>query len=417
MGSLFRGWPKDRIAQIYLDDSEPDQAVCSNSRHLEIEDLRMPRWLRRRIAQRRQPGVTRRSATETPASNNGDRRLRRTVEDTLKKTFLSYARWASYPVSADLDGWIKAFRPDLIYSTLEHPHVISLVKDISRKYGVSVVPHFMDDWIAGNLPHSDGVLDHYVWRRAKRQAFGLMRTARARLAIGEQMAVEYKRRYGYEFYPFMNCVDLDARPVVERELEVRSVFRFGCVGALHSTRPISLRQVANALMDASKEGIVAEIVIYQNPSGKGVPDDLLSGSLVRLSSSEEDALLGTAAADLDAFLHLDTFDPDHVPYFRYSLSAKIPWYLASGIPVFAYGPRDIASIRYLEEQCCALIVDHQSSEILGQEMRRFITDKDLRTQLGERARSVAVMYHDAHIVRERFRRVLASAVGASQQEN
>ena len=50
MGSLFRGWPKDRIAQIYLDDSEPDQAVCSNSRHLEIEDLRMPRWLRRRIA-------------------------------------------------------------------------------------------------------------------------------------------------------------------------------------------------------------------------------------------------------------------------------------------------------------------------------------------------------------------------------
>jgi hypothetical protein len=63
------------------------------------------------------------------------------------------------------------------------------------------------------------------------------------------------------------------------------------------------------------------------------------------------------------------------------------------------------------------VVDHQSPEALGQEMSRFIMDKDSRTQTGERARCVPVMYHDAHTVRERFRRVLASAVGASQQEN
>ena len=58
MGNLFRGWPLDRIAQIYCDDAEPDVTVCPRSWRLEFEDVPMARRLRRRVASRRsEPGV------------------------------------------------------------------------------------------------------------------------------------------------------------------------------------------------------------------------------------------------------------------------------------------------------------------------------------------------------------------------
>ncbi len=414
MGNLFRGWPADKLAQIFIDDSEPDRAVCANSFHLGLEDLPMPICLRPFIARHKGIVIKSRAAGETTAGYSAFAgRLRGMVRTFAKRCFSSYAKLASFAISPSLDSWITAFAPELIYSNLESPYVISLVTRVSRKYGLNVAPHFMDDWIAASSRREDGILGRYVRWRARKQSLTILTKAKVRLAIGEKMALEYKRRYGYTFHPFMNCVDLDARPVVKVRADTQKCFRFGCVGALHLGRADSLRQIGFALGNLRKEGMDTEIVIYQNQKGRGVPRDLLSGTLIRLSSVEEDQLLGGETAQLDAFLHLDTFDPNQAAYFIYSLSAKIPWCLAAGLPVFAYGPPNIASIRYLTDQHCALVITEQSPEVLGSGLRRFIQDKDLRAQLGHKARNVAAMHHDSSAVKERFRCALDNALLAS----
>jgi hypothetical protein len=315
-----------------------------------------------------------------------------------------------------LDGWIKAFRPDLIYSTLEGPHVISLVEDVSRKYGVNVVPHFMDDWIVRILPHGDGILADWVRRRATGQALAVLSSAPARLVIGAAMATEYRERYGCVFEPFMNCVEPTAVSAGSRQVKNGVTFRFAYTGGLHLGRWDVLREIGQVLVSLTSPGTKAVIDVYAPHAPSETASTLLNEAAIRYCGHVQPDQVQQLVADYDGLLHVESFADHVMAYTRLSISTKIPQYLSSGTAIFAYGPRDLASMQYLECNDCGLVVSDQSPGVLGQELRRFIRDRDLRTQLGARARSVAVMYHDAHTVRERFRRVLANAVGRRQKE-
>ena len=124
---------------------------------------------------------------------------------------------------------------------------------------------------------------------------------------------------------------------------------------------------------------------------------------------EIEALLETADGRIDAFLHVDTFDPTASAYLRYSLSAKVPWYLAAGAPLFAYGSPELGTLRFLAEHRCAAVVGERDPRSLSDRLREFIQDGAARGRLGGQARLVAAERFDARLQRDAFREVLAAA--------
>jgi glycosyltransferase involved in cell wall biosynthesis len=119
-------------------------------------------------------------------------------------------------------------------------------------------------------------------------------------------------------------------------------------------------------------------------------------------------------AQADALLLPVNFDAATVRYIRYSMPTKVPAYLFSGTPILAYGPAQVAQIRYAKECDWALVVEQQGVAPLAAGLRRLLADGALRGRLSENARRTARERHDALRVRTQFQGLLAQAASGGR---
>jgi hypothetical protein len=107
-------------------------------------------------------------------------------------------------------------------------------------------------------------------------------------------------------------------------------------------------------------------------------------------------------------IHVETFDKDFRLRLMYSVSTKIADSLASGVPLFAYGPEDIASMKHLiNNECAACVTDKKS---LFSQLTRVLMDEKYSNQLRRKAMSVVSQKHFASDNGDLLRRVLTLCV-------
>ena len=80
--------------------------------------------------------------------------------------------------------------------------------------------------------------------------------------------------------------------------------------------------------------------------------------------------------------------------------------MASGRPILAYGPGEVASCKYIVEQGCGIVVGVEDAELLARAVSLLATDLQMRTRLGECGRKAALTRHHAAIEHESFRNIL-----------
>lgn len=325
----------------------------------------------------------------------------------IRHRVLSELELAAPFASKDLGAWIADFRPDVVYTILEDYRAIAVVCDIVRYFHVPVAPHFMDDWMVTTFrgrQHRGS-----AGKRALGKALSIMRASRVRFAIGQAMVEEYERRYDMPFIPVMNCVDRYRQngPTAPRTSEP---VHFAYRGGFHHGRAMLLREIGLALSELQTEGIKGEVVLYSSPAADTGCAELVSSPHVRIATQRELGAFETHNAPIDAFLHVDSFEPSAIDYLRYSMSAKLPWCMAAGRPMLAYGPSELATFRYIKESGFGVVVDRHDRLLLREAICRLAKDPALRAALGERALAVARADHDGAIVREKFRAALAQAV-------
>jgi hypothetical protein len=108
----------------------------------------------------------------------------------------------------------------------------------------------------------------------------------------------------------------------------------------------------------------------------------------------------------DVLVHVESFGAAERRYTRLSVSTKIPQYLWAARPILAYGPGEVASCQYVQSSASGVMVERLD---LKPALQRLATDAGLRARLGRQAWLTARNRHDAKIIRERFRLVLAKA--------
>ena len=327
--------------------------------------------------------------------------------DMAKAAFRWYGSYAPYSPPPEICRGVAAFGPEVVYSALEDRRISGVALACSRRLSVPLVPHFMDDWMTTAAAPRRGLVEKWARRDLEHKAGRALREAPVALVIGEYMAEAYRLRYGREFLAFSNCVDLAARPVVHTDKPAPGIFRFGFTGGMLFGRGDTFADVLEALEGLRVEGVSVEVVIYQHDRRKPLPDRVARSPVARLADTREESLLETAEAEIDALLHIDTFEATAGTYLRLSLSGKVPWYLAAGLPLFAYGAPTLGTIRLLREYECAAIVDRRDREVLKHGLRGFLDDPVVRRALGAQARRVAQEHFDARRKREAFRRVFA----------
>ncbi len=118
--------------------------------------------------------------------------------------------------------------------------------------------------------------------------------------------------------------------------------------------------------------------------------------------SGEDFEREFSAAQL--LLHVEAFDDASIDRVKHSVSTKIADSLASGIPLLAYGPESISSMKHLIRHDCALVAT--SKEELPAMLEAAFTDSERKQICAENALETAREYHDSKNSSEKLKSMI-----------
>ncbi|MFF0152227.1 glycosyl transferase family 1 [Micromonospora sp. NPDC005203] len=416
LSNLFTGWPGDRLAQLYAEDRAPGPDAVGTfarfaPRNAPVEYHLFRQWERvRRPVRAVVLGATGAPGAAGPtgvARDPGPGPVRARLRTQLR----AFVDLSPVRVPDDVRRWLREQRPDVIYTTLGSIRMMRLAVAAAQECRVPLVPHFMDDW--PTTLHTGGqVLG--LPRLAVRAGFrDVLRHASYGMGISVAMAREFERRYGLPFAAFGNCVDAadfadPDRPAPDRPVgaPVEVVY----VGGLHLDRWRSLRRVGEAVVRLAAQGTPARLTVHAPATDLARYAGAFTGlSAVRLGRSLASDEVAGALHRSDVLVHVESFAAEHRRYTRYSLSTKIPQYLAAGRPVVGFGPAELASMAHLAAADAGAVVGTDDPAALVGALTPLCTDAGLRARLGGRALAYAVRHHRADQVAARFAEVLREA--------
>ena len=410
MSNLFRGWPKDKLAQVYLSGIVPGFGTCENYWRLSEGDVV------RRIFRRQVNSIVNKSLFENKFEGRIELLPENFVIRTLRKVDKKYTEplrevfWRMPNIiSPGLDKWINDFRPDVVYSMLGTSYLMRLAVKISERFDIPLVPHFTDDWITTQYQKCVGA--NLIRSNMMYWLNKLLEANPVRLVICDAMAREYQKRYGGNFVPFVNCVDKDSFDPSCASVS-KSAVRFVYIGGLHLNRWLSLKKIGQVLHEiCDVDGLKSELHIYTYPADVDrYRRELETFPVVSVKGWVPNKDVPQVLHDSDVLLHVESFDQEIRKYTKFSVSTKIPECMMAGRPILAYGPMEAASIAYVKESGAGIGIGWESREDIYCSLKELVVDKDLRLRLGNKARQVALELHDASAQNELFRNVLCKAI-------
>jgi len=313
-----------------------------------------------------------------------------------------------HTLSKQLLSWSASFRPNLLYTQLASIGVMRLTFQLAYALRVPIAVHMMDDWPAVIYGH--GLLRRQLRTRTDVGLRTIIDSATGRLAISDQMAIEYTGRYGHHWDVFHNPVDLRRWSNTQRSSwHLGDVFRLVYSGRIGPGIEASLFDVSRAV--AALQGQERQLTFdIHSPHFDTADDRRFSGFQgVATHGAIADSAMPATLAKADALVLPFDFHGEAAAFARLSFPTKAPAYMASGTPVLVYAPSTHALTADASGRGWGYVVSDQSERALVDAISRLMRDEGLRTSLGRRALEEVEQRHNADIVRTRFATTLASA--------
>lgn len=340
LSNLFDGWDKNSLAQIYMSDIVPTNNICEMYYKLDPQVAFFDYWLRKLLSPLNKSKAEIGGSPAAITINASEK----TFRNEIHLNFRAVADFSPLFLPLDLFKWIDKFNPDIIYCALGSARMIKLTNEIASKIGKPIVPHFMDDW--PSTIYTQNELGGLARKIFSREFNKILFKSNGGLCISEQMADEYEKRYQLPFSPFVNCVNdsLFCSPVDIKYEEFILMY----VGGLHLNRWQSILDISHAVEQLKIRGKKIVLKIYCPLNDISLyekhfidfPSTKFEGSL---SSDRVPSVLSTASM----LLHIESFEENYVEYTKFSLSTKIPQYMAAGKAILGYGPKILASMQHI----------------------------------------------------------------------
>lgn len=368
LSNLFRGWPADRIAAAHSDNEIPATDVCA--RYFRLSDAELGR-----------AGLF--------------RSFGRGPQD----------RGTLTPMLAE---WVRAFRPDVIYTLLGSLGYVRLAESLANDTGVSLVPHMMDDW--PSVIYGDSFFGGVMRSRLDKKLRALFKRAPRLLAISPAMASEYSSRYGQKFVSVSNPVDRDkwVRPDSPRHVGERTLLYVGSV--LAEAQLSALMDIAAAVGTINASGVRIRLEIATpNFENGNISAAFASKPFVKLTDVPGDDGIAHLIASADVLLLPANFSAKAIRYLRLSNPTKVPAYMASGVPVLVYAPPELDIVMRAHRDGWGIVVETNDPERLAAAIVTGLNDMELRERVTRNARMTFTRDHDGDRVRGEFRALLTAA--------
>ncbi|MBR3692629.1 MAG: glycosyltransferase [Clostridia bacterium] len=305
-----------------------------------------------------------------------------------------------------LKSWLIKERPECIFvapGTAKFIYNIAL--RLSKKYSIPLVTYICDDYYFLNRPRGfANRLQFILLRRKIRQ---LLENSSHLVVISEELRQAYAGTFGVETTVIMTGTTLST-PLRPAQTELPQKISY--FGNVRCNRFRSLAEIGLALDSINRDSDTKyRLCIYTAEKDPEILAELERAESVSLCGFVSGDAFDAAMRDAQILLHAEAFDAASVDTVKYSVSTKIADGLASGLPLFAYGPESIASMQHLIRNECALAVTEPDDLIPA--LCRIFSNGELRRQIAARAQTTAKELHDRKTNSEKLRRVFEKTIG------
>lgn len=402
--SIFGGWPKDRIAQLFFQKERPDFNVCRNFYHITDDEilLKSKKNIGKKISQDASKSIKK---TLSPL-HSYIRRKPMPVFNFIRNALWSTKKWNNHR----LNEWLIDFNPEAIFF-VGGPSSFSykITKFIAQKFEIPIFLYYTDDYITPIKTRDPFWWANYFF--LKRSLNHILYRVNCIFVIGEDMAKEFSLKLNKRCIPIMNAVNVDDysnKIVVNSNRNVE----FAYFGGLHLNRWKTLLTLADSLKEINEEKKMnMTLSIYSgNILDETILEKFNKHPNINFKGSVNSQEIIEEMQIYDVLVHVESFEEKMISKTRLSISTKIPEYLASGKVILGVGPKELSSIRYLEKLGFTFIIDTVDTRIAKSKIKSIIAKRDEFGYIGEQSIEVAKNNHSIDYNKEIIREIISNGV-------
>ncbi len=236
---------------------------------------------------------------------------------------------------------VKEKNPKIIYTTLGCGALNKLVYKLSIDLNIPIITHIMDDWIDSKNTHGiigflHGLYIRYYFKK-------ILKKSKKILVISEGMAREYKKRYQISAEVICNSCYINYSI---KKLKNKDYFKIGYVGSYSDqSQKDGLLDLAEALKNEQYYKI--EYWINQQSYEKCINSFKYNNqkNLNIFLAPKDNKQYANLISSFDLLFMPSSFESSRMNYVKFSMPAKLPSYLISGVPILFYGDKNNEQIK------------------------------------------------------------------------
>lgn len=383
---FFKDFPDAEVYSLCMREQPPQNDIAK--RHFYISERQM---IKRLLGQKSSVGAEN-------SSKSMDDSVETKIYNMAKRhtnTFLMMAREMLWTVGGwkneALRSYIQDVSPDIVFFPVfgcYYPHKV--LKYIHSLCEAKIVLFHADD----NYTLKQFSLSPFYWI----YRFGLrkwikrtVRIADLQYCISNVQKLDYERSFGCECKLLTKFADFSGDPKLKNTFGVPLQLVF--TGNININRWKSLAMLVRVLERVNKDETRAQLRIYTaTPCTKKMTKALCVGNTSFLMKPVPAGDIARIQGDADILVHAEGTDIKSRLIVRQSFSTKIVDYMNAARPIVAVGPKEVASIKHLIENNCAIVADNEKE--LYSKMNAVISNVRIMNEYAMKAFLCGVAHHN-----------------------
>lgn len=398
MGNFFIGWPKEKLAQFYLQGVEPDFSYCD--RYYRVTDVQAAKALcsgnKGGIVSPIRGSV---NASLAPAET-GKRKSRNAVTMLLREFVWHLGSWKN----ASYYQWLQEVNPEIVLLQAgDCGFLFDLARQTAEHFGAKLVIYNTEGYYfkkhdyfrCNGFAHAIYSLFAHNLKRAIRRAY---QTADYAIFNCEALQEDFCKSFSVKSDVVYTATDIETE---QRQRTPHADFITTYAGNFGVGRASSLVDVANTLQKVDKS---LSLDIYGTIPNDEVKVLFETCPSIRYHGKVSYEEVKDILYSSDLVLHVESFESYFREDSKYAFSTKIADCLACGTCFLLYAPDEFAETTYLLRNQAAFVVTNR--EDLEQTLHAIVAEPDVRGRYCSMAQELVNRNHNKETSVSRFQKIL-----------
>ena len=397
--SYFKGWDDNDIAQFYIHSEIPTDTICKN--YYRITDKEMIKSIfTRKCGTILKKEDIKFDAITSRVDTGRESNIYKMAKNKTPFFYIARNMWWKFGKwkTKKLFSWVDDFSPDIVFfSSGDCAFMYDIALKLAKYKNIPLVISCMDDYYFHNK-NENKLFGKAVHRSFMKSVRKTMDYASCIFPICEKMGRDYGKLFNKPYHT------LPTPSTISQPLNEEKTNAISYIGNMGYKRNEQIIKIGQALLKLNGSCID----VYSQESREEILRDLTEENGIKfhgaISSNEVLKVMGKSLA----VIHTESFDEMERKKVAYSVSTKIADSLASGTPILAYGPSEVASIEYLRKNNSAFCANSESE--LENVLSLLISNEEKRKEIIENALNLAKKNHDSEANCQMIRDVLREII-------